>query len=123
MDVLGQRLETGNLAGLIGSLPRHAHAARYLVLFISALWCAFGLVFLTIIPSGEFMAGSSRPEGCPCPGTLLPMSRVCIGGGGGGGAQLRCLLWEAGGVLMRWAAKKQKTCTLFFWRPASFSGE
>lgn len=33
----------------IGSLPRHARAARYLVLFVSALWCAFGLVFLGLI--------------------------------------------------------------------------
>lgn len=33
----------------IGSLPRHAHSARYLVLFVSALWCAFGVVFLTVV--------------------------------------------------------------------------
>lgn len=32
----------------IGGLPRHAHAARYLVLFVSAMWCAFGLVFLGV---------------------------------------------------------------------------
>lgn len=31
---------------IVGSLPRHARPARYLVLFVSALWCAFGLVFL-----------------------------------------------------------------------------
>lgn len=32
----------------IGSFPRHEHAARYLVLFVSALWCVFGLVFLCV---------------------------------------------------------------------------
>lgn len=34
---------------IVGSLPRHARAARYLVLFVSALWCAFGLVFLGLV--------------------------------------------------------------------------
>lgn len=34
---------------IVGSLPRHARAARYLVLFVSALWCAFGLVFLCVV--------------------------------------------------------------------------
>lgn len=34
---------------VIGSLPRHAHAARYLVLFVSSLWCAFGVVFLAVV--------------------------------------------------------------------------
>jgi len=33
------------VALFIGSIPRHAHASRYLVLFISFLWCAFGVVF------------------------------------------------------------------------------
>ena len=33
----------------VGALPRHAHAARYLVLFVSVLWCAFGVVFLAVI--------------------------------------------------------------------------
>ncbi|WP_024301532.1 hypothetical protein [Pseudogulbenkiania sp. MAI-1] len=36
-------------AFLVGSLPRHAGAARYLILFVSALWCAFGLVFLGVV--------------------------------------------------------------------------
>jgi len=36
------------VALFIGSLPRHAQAARYLVLFVSALWCAFGAVVLTV---------------------------------------------------------------------------
>jgi hypothetical protein len=31
-----------------GSFPRYAYAARYLVLFVSALWCAFGVVFLVV---------------------------------------------------------------------------
>ncbi len=33
----------------LGSLPGHAPAARYLVLFVSALWCAFGLVFIGVV--------------------------------------------------------------------------
>lgn len=33
----------------LGARPRHAHAARYLVLFVAALWCAFGAVFLAVI--------------------------------------------------------------------------
>jgi hypothetical protein len=33
----------------VGGLPRHAQAARYLVLFVSALWCAFGAVFLIVV--------------------------------------------------------------------------
>ncbi|OQX06296.1 MAG: hypothetical protein BWK76_26385, partial [Desulfobulbaceae bacterium A2] len=33
----------------IGSLPGCAQGTRALVLFISLLWCAFGLVFLAII--------------------------------------------------------------------------
>lgn len=37
------------VALFVGSLPRHAQASRYLVLFISVLWCAFGVVFLTIV--------------------------------------------------------------------------
>jgi len=37
------------VAFFVGSLPRHAHAARYLVLFISTLWCAFGVVFLVVV--------------------------------------------------------------------------
>ena len=37
------------VAMFVGSFPRHAHAARYLVFFVSALWCAFGLVFLSVI--------------------------------------------------------------------------
>lgn len=37
------------VALFIGSLPRHTHAARYLVLFVSALWCGFGVVFLAVI--------------------------------------------------------------------------
>jgi hypothetical protein len=36
-------------AGLfIGAIPRHVRASRYLVLFISILWCTFGIVFLVI---------------------------------------------------------------------------
>lgn len=34
---------------IVGSSPRHARAARYLVLFVSTLWCAFGLVFLGLV--------------------------------------------------------------------------
>jgi hypothetical protein len=37
------------LALFVAALPRHAAAARYMVLFISALWCAFGIVFLSVI--------------------------------------------------------------------------
>lgn len=37
------------VALLIGSLPKYAEAARYLVLFISVLWCAFGVVFLVVV--------------------------------------------------------------------------
>lgn len=37
------------VALFVGSLPRHAYAARYLVLFVSALWCAFGVVFLVVV--------------------------------------------------------------------------
>ncbi|WP_322517091.1 hypothetical protein SR870_05900 [Rhodopseudomonas palustris] len=33
----------------IGGLPRHANASRYLVWFISVLWCCFAGVFLAII--------------------------------------------------------------------------
>lgn len=33
----------------VAALPLHAAAARYMVLFISALWCAFGIVFLIIV--------------------------------------------------------------------------
>ncbi len=36
------------VALVVGSLPRYALAARYLVLFISLLWCAFGGVFLLV---------------------------------------------------------------------------
>lgn len=36
------------LALLLASLPQHRLPARYLVLFVSVLWCAFGVVFLTI---------------------------------------------------------------------------
>lgn len=32
----------------VGSLHRHAAASRYLVLFISALWLCFGVVFLIV---------------------------------------------------------------------------
>lgn len=37
------------VALFFAALPRHATAARYMVLFISALWCAFGIVFLVVI--------------------------------------------------------------------------
>ena len=37
------------VALFVGSLPHHAHPARYLVLFVSALWCAFGVVFLAVV--------------------------------------------------------------------------
>ena len=30
-------------------MPKHAQAARYLVLFISVLWIAFGVLFLAIV--------------------------------------------------------------------------
>lgn len=36
------------IAFFVGALPRRAHAARYLVLFVSALWCAFGVVVLVV---------------------------------------------------------------------------
>lgn len=42
----------------VGSLPRHAAAARYLVLFVSALWCAFAAVFLIVVavqPDGGWL--------------------------------------------------------------------
>lgn len=42
-------LATSAIALFIGSLPRHAKASRYLVLFVSGLWCAFGIVFLIVI--------------------------------------------------------------------------
>jgi hypothetical protein len=37
------------IAFFIGGLPKHAQAARYLIVFISILWCVFGLVFLVVI--------------------------------------------------------------------------
>jgi hypothetical protein len=37
------------VALLIGALPRHADASRYLVLFVSALWCCFAGAFLVVI--------------------------------------------------------------------------
>ena len=37
------------VALFVGGLPRHAHAARYLVLFVSVLWCVFGMVFLAVV--------------------------------------------------------------------------
>lgn len=37
------------VALFVGSLPRHAQASRYLVLFVSALWGAFGVVFLVVV--------------------------------------------------------------------------
>jgi hypothetical protein len=37
------------VALFFGSLPRYANSARYLVLFVSALWCSFGVVFLTVV--------------------------------------------------------------------------
>lgn len=46
------------IALFVGSLPRHAHPARYLVLFVSALWCVFGVVFLvvaTLQPEGGWL--------------------------------------------------------------------
>ncbi len=36
------------VALFVGSLPHYAHPARYLVLFVSAMWCAFGVVFLAV---------------------------------------------------------------------------
>jgi hypothetical protein len=32
----------------VGALPRHAHASRQMVLFISILWFSFGIVFLIV---------------------------------------------------------------------------
>lgn len=46
------------VAFFVGSLPRHAHAARYLVRFVSTLWCAFGVVFLAVVaiqPEGGWL--------------------------------------------------------------------
>ena len=46
------------IALFIGSLPKHAQAARWLIMFISILWCVFGLVFLVIIciqPDGGWL--------------------------------------------------------------------
>jgi hypothetical protein len=62
----------------IGGLPRHAHAARYLVLFVSALWCAFGLVFLGVV--------AIQPEGgwlfkLPQWVLLLPVGLLGLWGG------------------------------------------
>ncbi len=37
------------IAFFIGSLPKYGQAARYLTVFISVLWCIFGLIFLVII--------------------------------------------------------------------------
>jgi hypothetical protein len=42
-------LALSTVALFVGSLPSHAQAARYLVLFISVLWCAFGVVFLIVV--------------------------------------------------------------------------
>ncbi|QDL97967.1 hypothetical protein [Rhodopseudomonas palustris] len=42
-------LALSSVALLIGGLPRHAVAARYLVLFVSVLWCCFAGVFLAVI--------------------------------------------------------------------------
>jgi hypothetical protein len=36
------------LALFVGSLPRHEQPARYLVRFVSLLWCAFAIVCLVI---------------------------------------------------------------------------
>jgi ABC-type Na+ efflux pump permease subunit len=41
------------VALLVGSLPRHAQGARYLVLFISVMWCVFAVVFLGIAAMQE----------------------------------------------------------------------
>lgn len=62
----------------IGSLPRHARAARYLVLFVSTLWCAFGLVFLCVV--------AIQPEGgwlfkLPQWVLLLPVGLLGLWGG------------------------------------------
>lgn len=46
------------LALFVAALPRHAVAARYMVLFISTLWFAFGTVFLVVIaiqPEGGWL--------------------------------------------------------------------
>jgi hypothetical protein len=37
------------IALFIGALPRHADASRYLILFISALWCCFAGAFLAVV--------------------------------------------------------------------------
>ncbi|MFZ6689652.1 hypothetical protein ACO0K0_18055 [Undibacterium sp. SXout11W] len=34
---------------MIGSLPLHAHVARYLVPLVSIRWYAFGIVFLVVV--------------------------------------------------------------------------
>lgn len=41
------------VALLVGSLPRHAQGARYLVLFISVMWCIFAVVFLGVAAMQE----------------------------------------------------------------------
>lgn len=66
------------VALFVGSLPRHAHAARYLVLFISALWCAFGAVYLVVV--------AIQPEGgwlfkLPQWVLLLPVGLLGLWGG------------------------------------------
>lgn len=44
----------------VGAMPRHAGPSRYLVRFVSALWCAFGVLFLLVAAmqpdSGGFLA-------------------------------------------------------------------
>lgn len=45
---------------LIGARSRHAVPARYLVRFVSVLWCGFGIIFLVVAASmpdsGGFLA-------------------------------------------------------------------
>jgi hypothetical protein len=61
-------LVMSGIALFIGSMPRHAYAARNLVLFVSALWCAFGVIFWSWPPSSQKTAGCSsyRSGRCCC---------------------------------------------------------
>lgn len=36
------------VALFVGAVPRHAASSRYLVRFVSVLWCAFGALFLAV---------------------------------------------------------------------------
>lgn len=41
------------IALYVGALPKHAERARYMVVFVSALWVGFGAVFLVVAATQE----------------------------------------------------------------------